>query len=116
MAIGKKTGGRDWKPGESGNPNGRPPAEDSLSNLIREELEKVDPDTGLTPKKVIAQLLVKLAQEGDKSAIDRVLDRTEGKPKQSMDVTSNVRLPDVVGLYPIESTKASTSENMATEE
>ena len=100
MAKGKKTGGRDWPKGTSGNPNGAPRKEDSLSNLLRKELEKVDPDTGLTAKEVIAIGLVGLAKEGNQAAIDRVLDRTEGKPKQSMDVTSNIQFPAVVGMYP----------------
>ena len=74
-----------WKPGESGNPNGRPPNENSLSNIWREELEKTDTDSGLSNKEIIATVLVRLAKEGNLVAIERVYDRVEGKPAQSID-------------------------------
>ena len=85
MAKGKKTGGRDWKPGESGNPNGRPKNENSLSNLLRKELEETDPDTGLANKEVIAKALVRLARGDNLAAIEKIFDRLEGKPAQTID-------------------------------
>jgi hypothetical protein len=44
MAKGKKTGGKDFKPGETGNPNGRPPVPADLRearSLNKVELERI---------------------------------------------------------------------------
>ena len=105
-----KRGNPDWKPGVSGNPNGRPPKENSLNNLLRERLEDTDPDQERPNKDIIADALVTLAKQGNLAAIERVWDRVEGKPHQSMDVTSNVKFPDVVGMYP-EDYDRTTSED-----
>ena len=115
-----KQDGRDekgrWKPGFCPNPNGAPRKENSLNNLLRERLEDIDPDQERSNKDIIADALVTLAKAGNLAAIERVWDRVEGKPHQSMDVTSNVKFPEVVGLYPIGNIEASTAEDMATEE
>jgi len=89
-----------WKKGQSGNPNGAPRKEDSLNNLLRERLEDIDPDQERPNKDIIADALVTLAKEGNLAAIERVWDRVEGKPHQSMDITGNVTFPQVIGMYP----------------
>ena len=89
-----------WLPGVSGNPNGRPPSGQAFSDLLRREAEKVDPDSGLSNAEVIAAALVRLAKEGNVTAIERYADRLDGKPKQSMEVTGNIEFPKVVGFYP----------------
>ena len=116
MAKGKKTGGRDWKKGESGNPNGAPRKENSLNNLLRERLEDIDPDQERSNKDIIADALVALAKTGNLAAIERVWDRIEGKPHQSMDVTSNIRYPEVVGMYPEDYDRTSTEDSRTNQE
>ena len=105
-----KRGNPNWKPGISGNPNGRPPSEDSLNNLLREELEKVDPDKKLSNKEIIAAALVRMAKEGNRQAIETIFNRLDGTPKQSLEVTGNIQFPEVVGFYP-EDYDRSTSED-----
>ena len=74
-----------WKKGESGNPNGRPPVADSLNNILRERLEEVDPDAGITNKEVVASELLRLGKAGNLSAIQYIFDRVDGKPAQTID-------------------------------
>ena len=65
---------RPWKPGQSGNPSGRPKSKPITDAL----LAAVDP-------KAFAEKLVSLAMRGDIRAISEVLDRIEGKAQQSIE-------------------------------
>jgi hypothetical protein len=80
-----------FKPGQSGNPAGRPKSI-TLSEALRLELAKVLPnDTNeRTFAEVIAQSLVRAAVTGNILAAKEIADRTEGKPKQAVDMTMNV--------------------------
>jgi hypothetical protein len=100
---GKNTDGRDargrftkdtpntFKPGQSGNPAGRPKSI-TLSDALRLELAKVFPgDTQeRTFAEVIAQRLVRSAAQGNILAAKEIADRTEGRPKQAVDIEMNV--------------------------
>ena len=114
MARGKKTGGRDWKPGESGNPNGRPKSENARSEILRELSPVVDADQELSNAEIIANKVIELAKQGVQWAVREYYDRTDGKPHQSVDVTSNIKMPDVVGFYP-EDYGSSTTEDPDTD-
>lgn len=78
-----------WKPGESGNPNGRPKKDVNLTSLMKELLpEKAEyiapgstPDDKTWRQVIIKALFVKAAK-GDIKAIELVLERTEGKITQ----------------------------------
>jgi hypothetical protein len=78
-----------WKPGQSGNPAGRPKGTRSLTTLIRDYLEK-EHDNGLTKGQYIAKRLVELSCEGEQWATKELLDRMEGKAvarvEQSIDI------------------------------
>lgn len=80
-----------WKPGQSGNPAGKPPgAGVSLVALLRRKLEECPEGTD---KKTYAQLLVDRAmgialKGGDVSMIRDLMDRIDGKPASSLDVTT----------------------------
>jgi hypothetical protein len=71
-----------FKPGVSGNPNGRPPKEKSIAGRIRAALSEDD------WIEIIAKA-TEQAKAGDKAARDFLLDRTEGKPNQSIDITEH---------------------------
>lgn len=90
MAQGKKTGGRNWKQGQSGNPNGRP--RESWAETLRFVGEITDTKTGKSYKELVARKLWEQAIKGDLSAIKAIMDRTDGRPSQSVDVTPK-RLP-----------------------
>jgi hypothetical protein len=98
MAIGTKTGGRDWQPGESGNPNGRPPAEETMTGVLRSRVNKQE----------IADKLIALANEGNVAALKYVYDRLDGMPRQSVEVTGDKEKP--VPLLILRSAHATSTE------
>ena len=68
-----------WKPGQSGNPGGRPKGMLNFAKALSDAL------TEETLAAICASLAAK-AMEGDMSAIKEVADRLDGKSKQQMDV------------------------------
>jgi hypothetical protein len=84
--------GKKFPPGSSGNPNGRPKLT-RLSEAIREQLSEVMPGASeQTIAEGIAETLIKLALSGDVQAIREIADRTEGKPKQAIDLDLDLQL------------------------
>lgn len=77
-----------FKPGQSGNPNGRPPKEWTWSGLLKEKMEAMIGEDGLTIKDAVASSLLTKAMEGDVSAIKEVGNRVDGMPAQALDLTS----------------------------
>ncbi|MGE5057242.1 MAG: DUF5681 domain-containing protein [Acidobacteriota bacterium] len=80
--------GKGFLPGKSGNPAGRPPTKGLLIHL-RGELGEVT--NGLVAEAVIARKLVNLAKRGNLAAIRECFDRTEGKPRQQLDLNDITR-------------------------
>lgn len=101
MAEKKKRGGK-WKPGESGNPKGRPPLPPDvraiqnlspayvkrviakLARMDRDELKEwlENPDRTAKPNNLemmLASIIVKATAEGDHSKLSFLLDRSIGK-------------------------------------
>jgi len=80
--IPNPTGKGGWEKGQSGNPNGRPRKELAIATRIREALTEDD------WLEIIAKA-TEQAKAGDKAARDFLLDRTEGKPNQKIDITEH---------------------------
>ncbi len=80
-----------FKPGQSGNPAGRPKSI-TLSEAFRRQLSQPMPDDpeGRTFAEVIAERTCVAASGGDVSAAREIADRTEGKPRQSVDVDMSI--------------------------
>ena len=79
-----------FKPGQSGNPAGRPKSV-TLSEAIRLQLaKKVSEGSDYTYAEAIAQVLCVAAVRGNVNAAREIADRTEGKPRQSVDVDMSV--------------------------
>ena len=72
-----------WKPGESGNPNGRP-KERPIAAELRKLLER---DDGAALK-ALAAIAIKAALKGDYRWGRELLDRIDGKVVEQHDVTS----------------------------
>ncbi len=85
FAPGHKLGNRFPK-GVSGNPNGRPRLT-RLTDALRQQIAEIAPDA---PEETIAEqiaaTLIKLALSGDVQAIKEIGNRTEGLPRQAIDL------------------------------
>ena len=77
-----------FKPGESGNPSGKKKGCKNIETILRELMQvKMSEENPLTGKMetvsagtlMYAQLMAKAAKEGDLAAIDKIMDRLEGK-------------------------------------
>jgi hypothetical protein len=68
-----------FTPGNNANPNGRPKAGTSIAERIRAALSE-DDWTAIIAK------ATEQAMAGDKAARDFLLDRTEGKPNQKVEI------------------------------
>lgn len=77
-----------FKPGESGNPNGRPKRDWTWSGLMEESMDEQD-ETGESYKKIIIKKIRTLGTKGDMIAIKELFNRMDGMPKQSTDLTTN---------------------------
>jgi hypothetical protein len=77
---------RPWRPGESGNRKGRPKKSDCLTDLLRTEIEKIDPDDkeGRTWGELVAVATIKLALQGNATALREVWERLDGKVAQAV--------------------------------
>jgi hypothetical protein len=82
---------KPFKPGQSGNPEGRPKSI-TLSEAYRKQLAQPVPGDkeGRTFAEVIASRVVVAAAMGDVGAAREIADRTEGKPRQALDVDMQV--------------------------
>jgi Family of unknown function (DUF5681) len=83
-----------WRPGQSGNPNGRPKKAACLTTLLKEELERPVTDQNLlktvggnvgdvTWAQMIAIALIRKAAKGNERAAEIIFDRAEGKVRPS---------------------------------
>ena len=71
-----------FRPGQSGNPKGRPKA--ILATALRERLDLVG-DDGRSVADRLAQTLINLALSGDLGAIREILNRVDGKVCKAAD-------------------------------
>lgn len=76
-----------WKPGQSGNPGGRP-KRTPLIDACREVLNQLMPGDakGRTYARAIAEKLATKAVEGDIRAAQELADRAEGKARQTLQI------------------------------
>jgi acetyl-CoA acetyltransferase len=82
--------GKQFPKGTTGNPSGRPKLT-RLTDALREQItEHLQGAPERTIAEAIARKLIKLALDGDIAAIREVFDRTEGKPKQAIDLDLQV--------------------------
>ncbi len=78
--------GKQFPKGVSGNPQGRPKLT-KLTDALREQLAEINPDAPEeTIAEQIARALISEAKSGNVQAAREIADRTEGKPKQAIDL------------------------------
>lgn len=78
----KQRGGVQFKPGQSGNPNGRPPKGYSITEMMKEMLNN-KPEV----KQAIGAVIAAKAMEGDATAIKTLWQYMDGMPKQGIELT-----------------------------
>jgi hypothetical protein len=84
FAPGNKLGNR-FKPGETGNPAGRP-KRTKLTEALTAKMAEIAPEAvEETIAERVAQALIDEALKGNVQAIREIGDRTEGKPRQTLD-------------------------------
>ena len=83
-----------WKPGQSGNPKGRPKKKYSLVSLLKEALEKLCPadKKKRTWAEVLTESLLVKAAKGDMTAQKIIWEYIEGKPKQEIEIPSEIKI------------------------
>jgi Family of unknown function (DUF5681) len=81
-----------WKPGQSGNPGGRP-KRTPLIDACREVLSQLVPGDakGRTYAQAIAEKLAAKAVEGDIRAAQELADRAEGKARQTLQIVRRLQ-------------------------
>jgi hypothetical protein len=72
---------QDFKPGQSGNPNGRPKREWTWAGVIQDAVEQQEED-GTPIKSSVARSLVREAKRGNVMAIKELMNRMDGMPLQ----------------------------------
>lgn len=78
---------KPWKPGQSGNPGGRPKSK-LQSEAYRSELAKEA--NGRINAQLIAKRMVTDAKNGKVQAAQHVAEYVEGKPRQAFDVKLSI--------------------------
>lgn len=77
--MSRTDGLKPFKPGQSGNPNGRPKKLPEIDKLLADVLGE---DGKNSEAKAILKALLTKAKKGDTRAAEILLDRAYGKPKQ----------------------------------
>ena len=77
-----------WKPGESGNPKGRPEGTISLTSMIKKKLELLSPDGKRQAIEVLADNIIQDALDSSDNMRKLVWNYLDGLPKFSGDFTS----------------------------
>lgn len=76
----KKARGRGrFQKGESGNPAGRPPKDETFTAILYRKLDE-ESHGGRTRKEYIIEKLLEMAEKGELPAIKYLMDRLEGTP------------------------------------
>ena len=102
-------GNPNWKPGVSGNPNGRPKIGAALSDLLRAKMDELHPVAGVPWRDLVVQTIMEKAISGDMRAAELVMERIDGKVSQTLNLGGKI---DWSGMTP-EERSARISELLA---
>ena len=87
----RKTLPQLFKPGQSGNPNGRPPGTLSVVHALKEKLKEIPPGKKKTYLDYLVEKVIKKGIiDGDVTMLRDVINRIDGLPKQTIDVQADV--------------------------
>lgn len=83
-----------FQPGQSGNPAGRPKSA-LVSAALRAQLQEPAPDAAITLAEKVAATLLQQCLKGNVKAIKEVMDRTEGKARQPVELVRERQTADI---------------------
>lgn len=122
QSVGEKHGGNrnppnQWKPGQSGNPNGRPKKDVCITSIVKDILDKpanLPPGApkfleGCTWAELIAYNMVIETAKINPPILRELLDRIEGKVKTPIEATGKDGAPLVAVFDPAELLKKLTA-------
>ena len=81
-----------WKPGQSGNPKGRPKGSGVTDRLKALLDQPVKDGAEMTVAEALAKAAMKAALKGDHRFFKEILDRTEGKVTDKLEVDGDMRV------------------------
>ena len=84
--------GRKWKPGQSGNPGGRPKSEVSITAILRRMAEERRGKDARTRAQELADKIWETALSGDRMTSEYLVDRLDGKAQESMALSGGLSL------------------------
>ena len=89
-----KPRGRPFAKGQSGNPNGRPKDEISLTALLRKEIMKQCPANRehKTWMELVVEATMRLAIHGNATALNQVWERIDGKVKEQVEIEGGLKI------------------------
>lgn len=96
-----------WKPGESGNPNGRPRKNRAFSEMLR-TVGNMRTEEGAVRKRALAEMVWAAALGGDLTAARLIYEYCDGKPVQRTEISG----PDQ-GPIPLDFEPASALADLA---
>jgi len=76
-----------YKPGQSGNPAGKPKGTLSLVSLIKKKLQKIDPNTKKSYADMFTEQIIIDAAKSDGQSRRLVMQYIEGMPQQKVETT-----------------------------
>jgi type II secretory pathway component GspD/PulD (secretin) len=80
-----------FKPGQSGNPSGRPKGSVSIRTEVRKLLQEAAKEGSAdTVAVALAKRLIHQAFDGDMKAMQMVIEHIDGKPQQSIDLNATI--------------------------
>ena len=82
-----------FKPGQSGNPGGRPKRK-RITEALMDALETLVKAGDKTAAEAVAVAMIRKAIKGDVKAATFIADRTEGKPAQTVKVEGGITIND----------------------
>ena len=85
-----------YKPGQSGNPGGRPKNAESVTYHIRQLLSEVGADGTLNARAVAEKLLALAITDDNVPALREIIDRADGKPPQELTHKGDAEHPVVI--------------------
>jgi hypothetical protein len=99
--------------GVSGNLAGRPKGSLSITELIKHKLNEIPDGEGKTYLELLIERILDKAIEGDYQMIKQIWEHLDGRPKESVEMSGETRLPYVIKIVkygeenePIEGTTA----------